>query len=367
MNIVFNDLYNPLKKKQVQILDINGKVINKQLEPQISNDQLLNMYKKMVLTRIADVKAIQYQRQGRMLNYIVNEGHEACQIGAAFAIQKQDWISPYFRDLGLYLSRNIDLEQVYLYWYGNEKGSQLDPQKRILPVNIIIGSGMNIGAGLAIASKIQSKNEVTIATIGDGGTSHEEFYSGLNLAASMDAPLVVLIQNNQYAISTPRQKATKAETLAQKAYAFGIPGIQVDGNDVLAVYTVVKEFTDAARQGKGAGLIEMITYRMGAHSTNDNPSLYRSKEEEQEWREKDPIKRFQNYLINKKILNPDLIAQIEQEIIEYVTSVHKKILTYGDKIEIKELFEHVYQKMTPQLKEQYLAYENFLKYQKEGK
>ncbi|KND62676.1 thiamine pyrophosphate-dependent enzyme [Candidatus Phytoplasma phoenicium] len=371
MNIIFDDLYNPLKKKQLQILDINGEIINEKLEPKISNDQLLDMYKKMVLTRIADVKAVQYQQypypETRMLNYIVNKGHEACQIGTGAALQKQDWISPYFRDLGLYLSRNVDLEQIYLYWYGHEKGSQLDPAKRILPVNIIIGSGINIGAGLAIASKIQSKNEVTIATIGDGGTSHEEFYSGLNLAASMDAPLVVLIQNNQYAISTPRQKATKAETLAQKAYAFGIPGIQVDGNDVLAVYTAVKEFTDAARQGKGTGLIEMITYRMGAHSTNDDPNLYRSKEEAQEWETKDPIKRFQKYLLNKKVLNPELITQIEQNTIDYVNSLHKKILTYGVKIEIKELFEYVYKDMTQQLKEQYLDYETFLKYQKEGK
>ncbi|MDV3198388.1 MAG: pyruvate dehydrogenase (acetyl-transferring) E1 component subunit alpha [Vigna little leaf phytoplasma] len=370
MSKLFNELnkiYNPLNKKQLQILNMHGEVINTKLEPKIKDEQLLEMYKKMVLTRIADIKAVQYQRQGRMSNYIINEGHEACQIGTAMAIQKQDWISPYFRDLGLYLTRGIDLEQMYLYWYGNEKGAQLDPNKRILPVNIIIGSGINIGAGLAISSKLQSQNEVTIATIGDGGTSHEEFYAGLNFAASMDAPLVVIIQNNQYAISTPRKLCTKADTLAQKSYAFGIPGIQVDGNDVLAVYVAVKEFTDAAREGKGSSLIEMMTYRMGAHSTNDNPSLYRDKEEEEEWRKKDPIKRFQQYLLNKNILNSHLINQIEQETINYVTNVHKKILIYGDQIDPKEIFNHIYYKMTPQLEEQYHSYKAFLEYQKKGK
>lgn len=151
------DLYNPLKKQKLQILDLEGKVINSELEPKISDGELLKMYKIMILCRISDLKAVQYQRQGRMLSYVINQGHEAGQVGIASALQDKDWISPYFRDIGLYLYRGISLENIYLYWFGNEKGSQMDPNKRILPVNIIIGSSVNIGAGLALASKIQKK------------------------------------------------------------------------------------------------------------------------------------------------------------------------------------------------------------------
>lgn len=358
------DLYNPLKKQKLQILDLEGKVINSELEPKISDGELLKMYKIMILCRISDLKAVQYQRQGRMLSYVINQGHEAGQVGIASALQDKDWISPYFRDIGLYLYRGISLENIYLYWFGNEKGSQMDPNKRILPVNIIIGSSVNIGAGLALASKIQKKDEVTLTTIGDGGTAHEEFYAGLNFASVYQAPLVVAIQNNQYAISTPRKIASHSETLAQKAYAFGIQGIQVDGNDVLAVHVAIKHFVERARQKKGPALIEIITYRMGAHTTNDNTKLYRSVEEEEQWRLKDPIVRFQKYLLNKNILTQDMIEEIDKETEQHVKQTHDKIMSYGDKVEPIEIFEHIYDKMTPQLIEQYSEYETFLKNKK---
>ncbi|QTX02648.1 pyruvate dehydrogenase E1 component subunit alpha [Candidatus Phytoplasma luffae] len=354
------NLYNYLNKKKLQILNSEGDIINPELEPKLSKEQLLKIYKTMILCRISDNKAVQYQRQGRMLSYVVNKGHEACQVGTASALENKDWISPYFRDIGLYLYRDIPLENIYLYWFGNEKGSKMDPQKRILPVNIIIGSSVNIGAGLALASKLQNKDEVTLATIGDGGTAHEEFYAGLNYASVFKAPLIVLVQNNQYAISTPRKIASNSETLAQKAHAFGIPGIQVDGNDVLAVHVAIKKLAERARQKKGPALIEILTYRMGPHTTNDNTSLYRSKEEEIEWDKKDPIVRFQKYLLNKNILTPELIEKIEKETEEHVVKTHEKIMSYGHIVKPIEIFENIYKEMTPQLKEQCLEYENFL-------
>ncbi|WCA22590.1 pyruvate dehydrogenase (acetyl-transferring) E1 component subunit alpha [Candidatus Phytoplasma oryzae] len=354
------DLFNPLNKKMFQILDPEGKVINPDFEPIINQSELLKMYKIMVLTRISDINAVRYQRQGKMLNYAMNLGHEATQIGIASALQEKDWISPYFRDLGLYLYRDIPLEKPYLYWFGNEIGSDVSHKKRILPVNIIIGSGINIGAGLAFASKIQNKKEVVLATIGDGGTAHEEFYAGLNYASVFDVPLVVVIQNNQYAISTPRNIASKTETLAEKAYAFGIPGIQIDGNDVLAVYVAVKTLSERSRQGKGPSLIESFTYRMGAHTTNDNPALYRNKKEEEEWLKKDPIERFEKYLLNKNILSLDLIDKIKKETESYVEETHNKIMQYGTIVKPIEVFQHIYDKMTPQLEEQYNEYKIFL-------
>lgn len=352
--------YDPLKGKQLQILDETGSIVNKDLEPNLDKETLLKLYETMVLGRIADIKALQYQRQGRMLTYAPNRGQEAAQLGAAAALEPQDWVSPAFRELNLMLYRGVTLEQLYLYWYGNEWGSHFDEGVKVLPVNIIIGSQINHAAGLAYASKILKKNEVALATIGDGGTSHGEFYEGLNFAASYDAPLVVVIQNNQYAISTPRKKATKAKTLAQKSVAFGVPGIQVDGNDVLAMYVATKEAVDYARSGKGPVLIEAVTYRMGPHTTSDDPSIYRSKDEEIYWEERDPLIRFEKYLVDKKILTKAKIEKINEEKSAFVTETFKKVEVEGPKVELKDIFQYTYEEMTPQLQEQYENYKKFL-------
>ncbi|HLT00032.1 MAG TPA: thiamine pyrophosphate-dependent enzyme, partial [Acholeplasma sp.] len=272
--------YDASKDKQFQILDQNGKVVNEKFEPNLPKETLLKMYKTAVLGRNADIKALQYQRQGRMLTYAPNMGQEAAQIGVAAAMEPQDWNSPMYRELNLQLYRGVTLESVFLYWYGNERGSIRPDGVRVLPTNIIIGSQSNLAAGLAMASKIRKQPEVTVFTIGDGGTAHGEFYEGLNFAATFNAPVVGVIQNNQYAISTPVRKASKSESLAQKGVAFGIPYVQVDGNDMLAMYVVAKEAMDRARKGEGPTLIEAFTYRMGPHTTSDDPSIYRTKEEE---------------------------------------------------------------------------------------
>ncbi|MBT1576826.1 pyruvate dehydrogenase (acetyl-transferring) E1 component subunit alpha ['Elaeagnus angustifolia' witches'-broom phytoplasma] len=363
---MLTNVYDPLKGKQFQILDENGNLIQPELEPKLSKDVLLKMYKTMVLGRQADLAALKYQRQGRMGNYLLNSGQEASQVGVAAALEPQDWVSPYYRDAGIFLYRGVSLEQFYLYWYGNEKGSQLDPKLRILPANIIIGSSVNLGAGLALASKMQNKKEVTIATIGDGGTAHEEFNAGLNYAAVFGVPLVVFIQNNQYSISNPRNKVSKAKTLAQKCYACGIPGMQVDGNDILAVYVAAQEAFNEARKGNGPTLIENVSYRLEAHSTNDNASVYRSKEEELEWRKKDPIVRFQKYLMNKGYLTQKQVEQFEKEAQEEVVLAHQKVEQTGNNIDIKDIFAYTYEKMTPQLEEQYEECKAFFN-TKEGK
>lgn len=354
------DSYDPLKGEQLQILDENGRIVNEDLEPKITKKELLKLYETMVLGRVADIKALQYQRQGRMLTYAPNRGQEAAQLGAAAAMEPQDWVSPAFRELNLMLYRGVTLEQIYTYWYGNEWGSHFDDGVKVLPVNIIIGSQVNHAAGLAYASKIKKKNEVALATIGDGGTSHGEFYEGLNFAASYDAPLVVVIQNNQYAISTPRKKATKAKTLAQKATAFGIPGIQVDGNDLLAMYVATKAAFDHARSGKGPVLIEAVTYRMGPHTTSDDPSIYRSKDEEAIWEKRDPLIRFKKYLMDKKYLTESKAQKLEEEKTAYVTEIFKKVEKEAVNVELLDIFKYTYEEMTPQLKEQYEAHKKFL-------
>jgi len=357
--------YDPLKGKRLEILDAQGKVINDKLEPNIDKETLLKMYKTMTLGRVADIKALQYQRQGRMLTYAPNMGQEAAQVGAIAAMEDRDWLSPGFRDLDFMLYRGVPLRQVYLYWYGNEWGSHYDEGQKILPINIIIGSQINHAAGLAYASKILKKDEIALAVIGDGGTSHGEFYEGMNFAAAFNAPLVTIIQNNQYAISTPRRKATKAETLAQKAVAFGAEGIQVDGNDVLAMYVAMKEAADHARSGKGPVLIEAVTYRMGPHTTSDDPSIYRTKEEENEWAKKDPNERFKKYLIDKGYWSEEEDQKLDEENNEFVKQEFEWVEANGT-VELEDIFKYTYEEMTPQLTEQYETHKKFLE-ENEGK
>lgn len=354
------DKFNPQKKKMFQILNEKNEFVNKEYEPKLSNETLIKMYEVMHLARLADNRAIQFQRQGRMLTYAPNRGQEAAQIGAMAALEERDWLSPAFRELPAMLYRGVPLESIYLYWYGNEWGSHFDPKLHTLPVNIIIGSQVNHAAGLAYASKILKKDEVAVASIGDGGTSHGFFYEGLNFAGSYDAPLVVLIQNNQWAISTPRNKQTKAETLAQKAVAFGIPGIQVDGNDMLAMYVAMKEAVDHARSGKGPVLVEAVTYRLGPHTTSDDPTIYRSDEEVKEWEKKDPLPRFRKYLLEKGLWSEEIEKDLNEKHNALINDVFKNIEENIGMAKLEDVFLYTYEKMTPQLEEQYANYQAFL-------
>jgi pyruvate dehydrogenase E1 component alpha subunit len=351
--------FDPLKKKMLQILDQDGNVVDKSLEPNIPDDLLLKMYRTMSLGKVADIKALQYQRQGRMLTYAPNRGQEAAQVGAMAPLEEQDWLVLAFRELNAMLYKGVTLEQFYLYWYGNEAGSRFNDGVKVLPVSVPIASQVNHGAGLAMASKKLKKNEVVVAYVGDGGTSHGEFHEGLNFAAVYDAPLIVIIQNNQWAISTPRLKQTKADTLAQKAVAYGIPGIQVDGNDVLAMYAAVKEAAERARNGEGPTLIEAVTYRLGPHTTSDDPSIYRTDEEVAIWAKRDPMIRFKKYLIDKKLWSDEKEEKLVEEVTEFVNATFKKVEESG-LVSLEDVFDYTYEELTPQLKEQYEDYKAYL-------
>jgi pyruvate dehydrogenase E1 component alpha subunit len=255
--------------------------------------------------------------------------------------------------------RGVTLEQAYLYWAGYERGNHFNENVRVLPIDVIIGSQINHAAGLAYASKILKKDEVVLTMIGDGGTSTGEFYEGLNFGAVFDVPMVVIIQNNQYAISTPRAKATKSATLAQKAIAFGIPGVQVDGNDILAMYAVTKEAVDYARKGNGPVLIEAVTYRLGAHTTSDDPTIYRHDDEVKAWEAKDPLIRFKQYLMDRKLLTEEADQAFEEEYNKFVQDTFIVVENTGPE-ELENVFKYTFAEMTPQLKEQYEYMKNFL-------
>lgn len=351
--------YDPLKKKMLQILDHEGNIIDESLVPQLNDTELLNMYRYMVLGRLADAKAVQFQRQGRMLTFVINKGQEAAQVGTAAALEKRDWLVPAFREFSALLYRGISLEQLYLYWYGNEMGQQFPEDIRVLPVNITIGAQINHATGLAMAAKIQKKDEVALTYIGDGGTSEGEFHEGLNMAAVFNAPAVFIIQNNHWAISVPRHKQTRVETLAQKAIAYGIPGIQVDGNDVLAVYAATKEAVERARQGGGPTLIELVTYRLGPHTTSDDPTIYRDDKEVEEWSAKDPLIRFKKYLLQKGIWSEAQEEALQQELLDYINESFKKVEATGP-YALEDVFNYTYADMPPHLRAQYEEYKKYL-------
>lgn len=351
--------YDPLKKVMFQILNEKGEITDKTLLPDLSDELLLKMYKTMLLGRVADTKALQYQRQGRMLTYAPIKGQEAAQVCSVAALEKEDWMVPAFRELAGMLYKGAPLKQLFMYWYGREEGNHFSEDVKILPISVPIGSQINHAAGLAYASMIQNKKEVTLAFIGDGGTSHGEFHEGMNFAAVYNVPLIVVIQNNQFAISTPRSKQTKSETLAQKAIGYGITGILVDGNDPLAMYTVVREARKKALNGNGPTLIEAYTYRLGPHTTSDDPTIYRSDKELKEWEKKDPLKRFKIYLENKKLWNNELEEKQIKEYEEYTNKIFKEIEN-SKPISVDDVFKYNYLHMHKDLEEQLTDYKNYL-------
>ena len=356
--MLFQD-FDPLKGQILQILDETGKIINPTLVPKIKKETLLKMYRTMILGRITDEKAIQFQRQGRMLTYAPNKGQEAAQLGSIAAMKDDDWLVLAFRELNAMLYKGVTLKQSFLYWLGNEWGSRFDDGVKVLPINVPIGSQISHAAGLAYAAKIRNINEASLVFIGDGGTSHGEFHEGMTFASTYKVPMIAVIQNNQYAISSPRSKMIAAKTLAQKAIGYGIPGIQVDGNDPLAMYLAVSEARTRAEKGDGPTLIEAVTYRMGPHTTSDNPKLYREDSEVATWAKRDPIIRFKQYLINRKIWSEEKDKELYKTTKKYVLDTFKEVEQVGE-VPLGDIFNYTYDSLTPEMEKQLRHYQSFL-------
>lgn len=351
--------YDALSGRMLQILDENGVVKEPELMPALSDAEWLELYKTMVLTRAADDKALQLQRQGRMLTYAPNTGQEAAQVGPAAAMAKNDWLVPAFRELGAWLYRGVPLKTVYLYWYGNEYGSHFPEGVRVLPIAVPIGTQLHHAVGVAMASKIKGENDVTVAYIGDGGTSTGDFNEALNFAGVFNAPVVFIVQNNQYAISVPRTKQTIAKTIAQKAVVAGIPGMVVDGNDLFAMYAAVKEAIERARSGGGPTLIEAYTYRLGAHTTSDDPTKYREDSEVEAWKPRDPLGRMKAYLISKGLWSEEQDLALYEEYGAYALEVFRQVEAEGEP-RVEDLFKYTYKEMPAHVREQYEEYLQYL-------
>ena len=281
--------------EKLEILDTEGQV-DGDLMPGLDPSQIRSMYRDMVLMRTFDSKALNLQRQGRMGTWPPIKGQEAIQAGVALAMTEKDWLIPSFRDHGSMVLHGVPLHLVYAYWVGDERGSCFPEDVRCFPVAVPVGSQWQHGAGVGLSLKLRNEDAVAVTFGGDGSTSEGDFHEGLNCAAVFGAKVVFIIQNNQWAISVPLHQQTAAKTLAQKAHGYGLPGIQVDGNDVFAVYVAAEEAIERARSGGGPTLIEAVTYRLGDHTTADDATRYRTEEELEKWEGRDPILRLRRYL-----------------------------------------------------------------------
>lgn len=344
------DDYDPLKGKMLQILDKDGNV-DKELEPRIDDKRLLEAYRTMMLTRIADEKSVRLQRQGRLGAYPPSKGQEASQVGPAMVLSDEDWLIWAFRELGALLMRGVPLWRTLLYWMGNEEGSQYGEGVRITPSSVPVGSQIPHAVGISFASKYRNEKSVALCYFGDGGSSEGDFHEGLNFAGVMKTPTVFLCQNNQWAISLPREMQTASKTIAQKAVAYGFPGILVDGNDVLALYSATKEAVDRARHGEGPTLIESFTYRLSDHTTSDDATRYRTEQELRYWIERDPITRFRTYLNHKGLWDDAKERALATELAQIVEEEVKKAEIYPPPT-LDDVFNHTYAIMPENLRSQ---------------
>ena len=336
--------------KYLQILDENA-ICDEKNKPKISDDVLKEMYKSLILTKAFDDKALKLQRQGRMGTYAPMRGQEACQIGSAFAMQKNDWVFPAFRENGVYMIKGVQPEMLYRYWMGDERGMQIPKGINILPVSITVGAHLPHAVGAAMAFNYLGEKNVSIVYFGDGATSEGDFHTALNFAGVFKAPCVFICQNNQWAISVPVKEQTASHTIAQKAIAYGIPGIRVDGNDVFAVYKATAYAIERARRGEGPTLIECLTYRMADHTTSDDSKKYRLEEEVRSWELKDPIIRFEKYLAKNKIINPVIIGKVKAEAEQQIERAVKQAESVKPQLPT-EMFDYLYEDLTDEMKEQ---------------
>ncbi|WP_141431337.1 pyruvate dehydrogenase (acetyl-transferring) E1 component subunit alpha [Bacillus sp. 03113] len=339
-----------------QILNEDGEIVNESAMPDLSDTQLQELMRRMVYTRILDQRSISLNRQGRLGFYAPTAGQEASQLASQFALEKEDFILPGYRDVPQIVWHGLPLYQAFLFSRGHFRGNQIPEGVNVISPQIIIGAQYIQAAGIALGMKKRGAKSVAITYTGDGGASQGDFYEGINFAGAFKAPAIFIVQNNHFAISTPVEKQSAAKTIAQKGVAAGIPSIQVDGMDPLAVYSAVKEARERAINGEGPTLIETLTYRYGPHTmAGDDPTRYRTSELDNEWEKKDPLVRFRKFLEGKGLWNEEK----ENEVIEQAKEDIKEAIKKADetpKQKVSDLINNMFEEITPNLKEQLEIY-----------
>jgi pyruvate dehydrogenase E1 component alpha subunit len=281
-----------------------------------SPDDLLALYRDLELLRTYDERSVVYHRQGRIGTYAIYWGHEALQAGSVFALEDRDWIFPSYRESAIGLLRGIPASTLLHWWRGHPEGWWNPRDHGVASIGVPIATHVPHAVGFAWGSKLKGEDRVALAFFGDGATSEGSFHEGATFAGVLKAPVVLLCNNNQWAISTPVSRQTAAETLADKAAGYGMPGVRVDGGDVLAVYEATREAVERARAGEGPTFVEALTYRTAPHGTADDPSLYIDEERVAEERANECVGRYERYLIRHGVLTEDGAEAIRNEALE---------------------------------------------------
>ncbi|OGR83238.1 MAG: pyruvate dehydrogenase (acetyl-transferring) E1 component subunit alpha [Elusimicrobia bacterium RIFCSPHIGHO2_02_FULL_57_9] len=300
------------KTQRLEILGPDGKA-DPSIPVDISESELLDIYRKMVEMRLFDERAIKLQRQGRLGTYPQILGQEASQIVPPLCLKPSDWMVPTYRGQGAYYARGMQLRYSLLYWAGDDRGVHFPEGNKDMIFSIPVGTHLTQAAGLAWAAKLKKEDSIALAYVGDGSTSKGDFHEALTFAGQFRLPVIYLIENNHWAISVPRKKQSASTTLAEKASGYGIFGLQVDGNDALAVYQAVGSAVARARLGLGPSVLECETYRLGHHTTADDATRYRSAQEVEAWKKKDPITRLRKYLESRKLWNAQEESKLKTE------------------------------------------------------
>ena len=330
----------------LSVLDGDGN-LDTALEPKLADTDLRSLYRAMLLGRRLDERMVRLQRQGRIGTFAPTKGQEAAQMGSVFSLRPKDWMVPSFRETASMIWRGWPIEKLLLFFAGHLEGGQPAPDQHDLPITIPVATQLPHAVGLAYAAQYRGDDIVVMAYFGDGATSEGDFHEALNFAGVWHVPVVFVCQNNQWAISVPLKKQTHSRTIAQKALAYGLPGIQVDGNDVLAVYAAAREAVERARAGDGPTLIECVTYRLGVHTTADDPTKYRSEAEVAMWEQKDPLTRFRAYLEKRNLMEEGLEQAVDEEIAEAIRRFES-----APPADPLTMFDHVYADMPPHLQAQ---------------
>lgn len=317
----------------------------------LPHETLAWLYESMVVTRDLDTEFINLQRQGELALYASCRGQEAAQIGATACLRKTDWLFPQYREIGAFLLRGITPGQMGAVWRGKWHGGVDFTSRCVAPIAIPIGTHGLHAVGAAMAAQRLGEDSVTVAFLGDGATSEGDAHEALNLASVFKAPCVFFVQNNQWAISVPVSRQQAGPSIAHRATGYGMPGVRVDGNDVLACYAVMAEAAERARQGGGPTLIEAVTYRMGPHTTSDDPTRYRSATELDDWLARDPIARYRTYLQTIGVLDDRLEQRVAARSLRLCTELRDTIVGAVD-ADPAELFDNVYAEITPDLARQ---------------
>lgn len=332
-----------------RVIDEDGQLVGDRSG--VSDEQMKEFYRWLVTLRTLDQRAWNLQRQGRIGTYPPFSGQEATQIGAVAALQQDDWICGSYRDWAALSYAGVPLSYPLLNSMGHAVSGRIPDGVNALPVQVVIAAQTLHAVGLAWSSALQNQGRVALTFFGDGATSQGDFHESLNLASVVKAPVVFVCQNNQWAISVPIARQMNSQTIAQRAIAYNIEGIRVDGNDILAVYQTLRDVVARVREGRGPALIEAVTYRLGAHTTADDPTRYRPSEEEQRLSHGEPVARLRRYLLANGFLTEDENMQMEEEAKATVEEAVQAAESFP-KGAPEEIFDHVYAELTPQLRQQ---------------